>query len=201
MAKEKCELTEDWKAVKGTSPREPRTLKTKPVTDLHEDWAVLKGSKYPPYAYLVVWERPDTIAIFKMAILGKSKTKYGVAYKARKSRTLYVTPGAEKDRDYQAHYPSYTRHDLCFTREEVEKRISELRQNHVYQAGYEIRRLVTVIEAAQQQLAWYGGTMKDIANDPVPYETLRKIPNRASKRLVETEPASATVTEPCSPAS
>jgi hypothetical protein len=187
------DLEADWKEIR---PRGKR--KKKPIEegfDIHEDWAALKG--HPAWAYWVKWEASGHIIVLKMMISGQRKHRDGMVYQARPSKVVFRSPGYGRyDHEIEKETVGYFRHELCFNREEVKKAIQDQRQQYVHSASYEIGRLTHVIDEARKHILGYAKFLKDVAEDPVPFVALAKIPRRASKRLAKDEPVSAKLHEP-----
>ena len=184
------ELADDWKTLQ---PRgKPKKPKKVVVDDIHEDWAVLKGAKYPPYAYWVWWPRVNVLIIWKMAVLGKRKENGYVIYQARKVKVVYKTPGYQLDEGDKedTRHTSFTRGDLCFDREEVEKTVDGLRNDFIYKALHEVQRVTDALAKEHKYLQWNIDQARTLTKyDFMPHNVLTKIPRRASKRLAEPEPA------------
>lgn len=165
---------------KGRRRAEPRA---QAATDIHEDWAAVKGSKHPPYGYIVKWEYPTAIVIFKMAILGKRRLSHGVVYKARYVGIFFKTPGLKIDKFDLPSGEAYDRHVISFTQEEVARHIEYNRRHHIDRLFHEMRRFNSAMEEVARQLKSTEEFLLHVREDPIPGYVLEGLPKKESKRL------------------
>jgi hypothetical protein len=147
--------------------------------------AAVKGQKYPPYGYVVRWNDPSAIAIFKYAITGKYKAHEGVYYRAEYRGIFYKTPGYAIARyDIPKNLDGLSRHDICFTMEEVERYITRHRMGHLHKHYYVMQKLNHEMETIANSMKWTADVLRSLGNDQIPSEILAKIQRRASKRVL-----------------
>jgi hypothetical protein len=175
------DLRADWKAIRAKGDR-PKKRKHVDIPDaLHEDWIAVKGGKHPPYAYIVKWEYPSAIVVWKMAIMGKARINGISCYRVRCAGLLYKSPGYKVYGMDRPGNGKYERTQLCFTREEVEQNIEGHRRWHLDSGGRQMRKLADLLEDTLHQMKGMGAYMEALAEDPVPLNVLGKIPSKRSR--------------------
>ena len=180
------DLRKDWKAVKAKDRRRPAKLKKAQESplDLHDCWAAVKGQRFPPIGYMIHWPHATVFAIFKYAITSKYKARDGVYFKAVYQGVLWKTPGYKVDPyDVPKGVDGIPRSMLCFTQEEVERKIERERRGFIYRLAQELPRQVHALEEAARQLKYTQETIRLVSDDPLPYDVLAKLPRKPSKRV------------------
>ena len=176
------ELRADWRTIRAKGRRRPVTAKAAQVDDLHEDWAAVKGGKYPPYAFIVRWSYCDLV-IFKMYVTGKGRTRDGVFYRAQYAGVLFKTPGATIIRGDTPGSDNYSRDVLCFTDEEVAKAIEHGRVNVVGDHVQEMRRINSAIAELSGRLQELEKALDWARKDHLPTRIWNELPKKPSKKL------------------
>ncbi len=177
------DLRADWQAVKPKGRRRPVKPLAETIEDIHEDWLAVRGGRHPAYGFIVRWEYPTAIVIWRMAVTGKRKTRDCVIYMARYAGVVYKTPGFDVRGDTPENGVPYTRDELFFTREEVEQFIEGRRRSFVRQGVQEIAQLRETISRAERQIQHFAEYLHTVSGDPVPFNVWEKFPRKQSKRL------------------
>jgi hypothetical protein len=178
------QLRADWQAIRAKGRRRPVGAKTGQIPDLHEDWAAVKGDKYPPYAFLVQWFSATELTIFKMRVMGKGRSRDGVRYRVQPAGVFFRSPNSKfRLSDMPPANDSYPRHLLCFTQEDVTKAISRARSDILGDLAREHRRINAAMRELSERLKDLEGALDEARKDPLPERLLKTLPRKASKRL------------------
>lgn len=181
-------LAHDWKAIK-PKPKEKGKRKVPSdnaaVDEIHEDWLALRGGRHPAYAYIVRWEYPTAFAIFKVRVIGKRKLRHGTEYLTRGHSTVYKTLGMEiasEDKPSTRETSSYPRGALCFTIEDVDKHVSDLRLHHIEQLRQSMARFACMAAEVSAAMSHTNEYLTAVRNDPVPYSVRFALPKKESRK-------------------
>lgn len=182
------QLRSDWRVIRAKGRRRP--AKSAQVDDLHEDWAAVKGGKYPPYAFIVRWSSPAELVIFKMYVIGKSRTRDGVFYRAQYAGIFFKTSGASTLSVRPLHgAEEYARSVLCFTNEEVAKAIEQGRVNVIGDLVHEMRRINSAIgelsgrlRELEKGLDGPRRALDEARRAQIPEHLWKELPKKVSKR-------------------
>lgn len=165
--------------------RRPIPPKQPPVEDLHECWAAVKGQKFPPFGYVVRWNDPTTIVVFKYAITGKYRDGNHTAYRAEYRGIFYKTHGYVISRfDILKSLEGVPRHDICFTLEEVERYIERHRMGHINKHHYMMQKLNHEMETISNSMKYTSDVLRSLGDHPIPRHVIEKLPRRVSKRVL-----------------
>lgn len=127
-----------------------------PVEDLPEDWAAVRG--YPPYGYVLDWPDPEIYALLRVVILGVRRHSYitqlhSVLAKSEMYKVVREQRGLRE----------LDRSGVCFTRTQLERQMVNEQRQHTQRLGFEIRRLSSLLQPIQEQLAWHGEGLSKVA--------------------------------------
>jgi hypothetical protein len=156
-------------------------------TPLHEDWADVRG--LPPYGWILRWPSPTAIALYKVAIMGRTIEERRHYYVTRMVERVFASKNykAWNSRDLTQKFrrgktpENFRIEDLLFSQDDFDRWIERGGEYHRGRVTEEIRQARYKMEALAKDLASMDDGLQAL-REPIPSRVWATLPEKSPKR-------------------